>query len=179
MLFVFLNQLVPKNLFLFSYGSNYMIYFIIGIIGALLLKKFPETFEAFQSKCTMLQKTSNLVVLFLFITIIGFSIIYINNIINILILGLATLAIIAIFWSVSFPKIIIILGDISYSFYLIHFFIVKFCTRILMKLGLPNNIFTLFLYSIICYVITASISWVIYSLIEKKLADKLKGILLK
>lgn len=176
---VILNHLLPKNIFTFSYGSNYMIYFVIGIVGALILKKFSKSFSIFQKKCAVLQKTANFVTVLLVAVFVGISAIYVDSIINILILGFSTCAIIAIFWSVYFPPIIIKLGDISYSFYLVHYFVVKLCTRVFMNLGLPNNFFTIFFYPVVCYIITVCIAWAGYVIIEKKFGAWLKRVLLK
>ncbi len=176
LLLIVLNRVVPNSLFLFSYGSNYMIYFVIGIIGALLLKKSEKRFFIKQIHSS---KLSILLFVLLFAFFIGFSTIYDDTVCNVVILGLSILAAIVLLWSASFPKIIVMLGDISYSFYLTHYFLVKLFTRVLIRLVWPINTFFAIVFLILCFVVTACISWVSYQLIEKRLAGKLKKIFLK
>lgn len=175
LILVVLNHFAPKNLFLFSYGADYMIFFIIGLIGAIIMKSSKEAFKELKNKFAILQKASLFICLFLFAAFIGFSTVYSTTILNILILGFLVFAAIFSFWHVSFPKIIVFFGDISYSFYLIHYFIVKLCTRLFMKSMLANNVFCSIVLPVVCFAVTALLAWISYELIEKRLANKLRS----
>ncbi len=179
LIFVILNHIAPKNLFLFSYGDDYMIFFIVGIVGAILMKSFKKAFEKLNNKCAVLQKASIIILLFLFAAFIGFSTVYDGTILHVLILGLVILAVIIAFCHIDFPKIIVALGNISYSFYLIHYFLVKLFTRFLMKSMLDENVFCYIVLPVVCFAVTALLARISYELIEKRLADKLRAVLIK
>ena len=82
--------------------------------------------------------------------------------------------ILAILWGgTEFPYLFIRLGNISYSFYLIHYFVVKGFTRVLLKQN-TTNLFTSSCGAVICIVVTYVVAIISWNLIEVKLSNFLK-----
>lgn len=73
-----------------------------------------------------------------------------------------------IFPTFSFPKWIVGLGNLSFSFYLIHKFVIAVVNKIVSHV---------FLGTLLAFALTLAISFVSYYLIEKKLSSKLKKII--
>lgn len=79
-----------------------------------------------------------------------------------------------LFIDVKFPKFLILIGNMSYSVYLIEYF-----TTAIYKLFRTNSIFINVIYFILMLLVTYLISWYSYLLIEKKLSKKLTDLFIK
>lgn len=163
-----------KNIFTITYCRTYMLYFVFGIIGAMLMKRFYTKAEALWMKVKVSPLSSQFISILLLIIGMSLSIIYRETELSAMILGACVLIIIFTFWKVDFPKLWVRLGDISYSFYLLHFFAARLYARVIAKFFTIRGDFYNIMAAVIFYIIVMCISYVSYRCVEVKFAKWLR-----
>lgn len=164
-----------ESLFLETYGQSYVAFFAIGIFFKMIEQRIP-LFERNKLSKNRSVGWITAVIGFTFLAILSVN--YSETIGYFIIISTIFLIVITLLRMANFPKLFVHLGDISYSFYLIHYFIVKGFTRIILK-GNPINLFTSFMGLIFCIIVTYVIACVSWNLIEVKLSRLLKKCLMK
>lgn len=159
-----------KNLFLDTYGKNYVAFFAVGILIRAAEQYIPlnirEKIPQIKSVGWIGASTGVVVMVVLsmnYSETVGYFIIIPVIFILAILLGGGT----------EFPYLFIRLGNISYSFYLVHYFVVKGFTRVLLKQN-TTNLFTSSCGAVICIIVTYVIAIISWNLIEVKLSDFLK-----
>lgn len=160
------------NLFTAAYGKVYMIYFPIGMLIRILSDIF---YDYAQRQNAGVEWNCPLCT----IIIIGFvylSQFYSESSICILLCSLIFGVFVTVLRDMKFPVAFINLGNISYSFYLAHYFIVKFYSRIVLKY-IGMNQFTIWAGVILCLALTIMVAKVLFDLFEVKCSHKMRGML--
>ena len=162
------------NIFLFTYCRFYMIYFICGFMAAIIEKKMIDhQSEILNGECLKYFSFAEcLVGLLIFLLL---SCIYKENLLFALIMF--TIFLISLIISggacktkVKFSGTILYLGRISYSFYLLHYLVCKFTTRVLVG---ENSLILFLLAMIISYIMTILIAF-IYNKVVDSIINVLK-----
>lgn len=176
---VILREFVPKNIFTDAYGAKYMLYFIIGIVAACFWDQILAAARKLHLVLRPLEKTAVTTVISLMIgvCILGVSLLYKDTYPFILLMGVLFVVMLAVFWQYQFPKPFVVMGNISYSFYLIHYFVVKLYLRMFCDSSEVTNIGTAILMFVVCYAVTTGLAYVCYLILEKWLTGVLKKLL--
>lgn len=177
---VILREFVPKNIFTDAYGAKYMLYFIIGILCACFWDKI---LDAAKNLHIVLTPTDNkaaklIAALSVGVCIIGISLLYKDNYIFIAFMGVIFMIMLALLWEYRFSKAFVVMGDISYSFYLIHYFVVKLYLRMFCNSNEVTNVALAVFMAVLCYAITTVLAYICFHIIEKRFSGWLKKVIL-
>lgn len=167
------KYILPENIFTITYCRIYMLYFAAGMIGAMLLRKFYGNAEKIfvQSKHALL---GTVVPLCLACVGIGLSLIYIETVYSALILSICVLALILVFWKERFSRLWVTIGDVSYSFYLLHYFAARLYARVIARyLPMHNDLINI-AAAIVFYSLIMLVSYFCYRIFEVKLSGWMK-----
>ena len=141
------------NIITFAYGQFYMVYFVIGFL------------------VDNNEKKTNLLFLCICVAVfITFSCIYKENIICAAIIAFTFIAAVTLFEKRTFPKSILFMGKISYSFYLIHYLVVKFYLRVVY---FGTNSLLIILGLLVCFMVTVGLSWIYWNIFQKRIPSRL------
>lgn len=171
-LIVILKSIVPQNIFTDAYGAYYMMYFVEGILILFTAKPMLE----FSGKLKERLNHQGLIVITAFcigLIIVSYSTIFTENLLNILLCAVLFLTTLLFFGNVSFPKRLVKGGNIGYSFYLIHYFIVKGFLRLVHPDGETSLVMGI-LYFSLYFAVTVVLAPISYELIEQKFSVILK-----
>ena len=156
----FLGQNVVKDtLFSETYGRIYMINFSIGMILAVLLPKFK--------KYRMEFKVPAVVIILGCVLFVYFSLYFKENFILTICVGVVFCILVILGQGCTFHSVFVQFGNATYSFYLIHYFVVKGWLRVMMP-RIGSGIAIEVLGLIVCIGITAVLSQISYHLIESR-----------
>lgn len=176
---VIVREFVPKNIFTDAYGAKYMLYFVIGILVAC----FWENILSAAKKCHIVISTSEncavqtTVALIIGVLILSMSLLYRDTYPFILLMGVIFVVLLTVLWQYRFPKIIVEIGNMSYSFYLVHYFVVKLYLRIFCNSSEVTNVVFAILMAAVCYTVTTGLAYICYRVVEKWLTGILKKLL--
>ncbi len=160
LLFTFLGQNVVRvTLFSETYGRIYMINFSIGMILAVLLPKF--------NKYRIEVKVPEVVTILGCVLFVVLSLYFEENLVLTICVGIVFCILVILGQGCTFHSLFVQFGNATYSFYLIHYFVVKGWLRVIMpRIGSGIAIETVGL--IVCIGITAVLSQISYRLIESR-----------
>lgn len=157
------------NIITFAYGQFYMVYFVIGFLVALYDDKIRSLIHA--KRFDNNEKKTNLLFLCICVAVfITFSCIYKENIICAAIIAFTFIAAVTLFEKRTFPKSILFMGKISYSFYLIHYLVVKFYLRVVY---FGTNSLLIILGLLVCFMVTVGLSWIYWNIFQKRIPSRL------
>lgn len=149
------------NVFLNMYGNKVVLYFIVGIFAAVFLP-IRNIFDKYKINFVL----SFLgMILFLLCEQFYGSVSYIK----IIIVAGGFYILLIFLGNVNVSKVYARIGDLSYSFYLLHYFVLKLIYRICNVVG--RSILSSLLILIIAFLITYICSYVSWNLIEVKLGN--------
>lgn len=174
---VILKLLVPRNLFTDTYGRYYMLYFVEGLLFGILWDKTRSVMEGVREKLkTKLKSAGWIISLMIGTALILYSAIYDENLLGILLMGISFALLVLFLGSCTFPSILVKFGNMTYSFYLLHYFVVKLFLRLLTTENAVTNIPLAIVECVVCCAVTMGLSAVSYYLVEQKLTKWLKQI---
>lgn len=153
------------NVYLSIYGSKVMLYFMMGMIIALCL---PKDNMSKQKRINIVSVGIGLACFLLAEQCYG----QISYIKIIFVTGMF-LGIITYTRSYIFPTLFVKFGDISYSFYLLHYFAIKFFARILHTEHIENVGIICVLF-VTCFLFTTGLSYVSWQLVECRFGNYLR-----
>ena len=81
-----------------------------------------------------------------------------------------SIAAVTLFEKRTFPKSILFMGKISYSFYLIHYLVVKFYLRVVY---FGTNSLLIILGLLVCFMVTVGLSWIYWNIFQKRIPSRL------
>lgn len=146
-----------------------MVYFVIGFLVALYDDKIRSLIHA--KRFDNNEKKTNLLFLCICVAVfITFSCIYKENIICAAIIAFTFIAAVTLFEKRTFPKSILFMGKISYSFYLIHYLVVKFYLRVVY---FGTNSLLIILGLLVCFMVTVGLSWIYWNIFQKRIPSRL------
>lgn len=168
MLNILRNVTDSENVYMNTYGGMVVLYFGIGMITSILVKK-----EYIRTKRKL---TAIEAILFVSLFIVAEQFYGQVSYGKIILVGVSFMGILFFMKDWSVPKFFIKYGDISYSFYLLHYFVIKFFARIIF----PNNknLIVCLCMAVITFLSTCALSVLSYELIEQRFGSFLKRKLL-
>lgn len=172
-LLVILRQIFPGTLFLDAYGAKYMLYFVIGLLLASAWEQIMMHTQKIMLPARPQKWVSWIMVAGIGMLFLGSATIFRENYLSIIALGVLFVVLLLVFWNMQFPKLFVMLGNISYSFYLIHYFVVKGYVRLVCRSG-ESTAFTGIAAFLACYFLTAFLAYFSYRIVEVWLSKQLK-----
>ncbi len=170
LMFVFINEVTKTNVvWLNIYGGRVSLYWAAGILFSIFYSKKASLKQRYSKDISNIWK-SVLVVLGCGVFLICENY-YRLTIIEILLISVLMSVAILLFSNIRFPKTYLFLGKISYSFYLLHYFVIKAFSRLIapkMKSG------GVILNLILSFAITVFMSLISYELIENRATSCLR-----
>ena len=143
--------------------------FIVGVILSMVIRRIEKTYKLFFHNKLIFWIVVGIIVtllyterLFLRDYSLGWN----------MILSLMVIVIAMLFRAESFPKLFVYLGDMSYSIYLMHFFVIGLAARLLIDntvVSIKNTIII-----IVAIIIAVFASSICYEIIEKRITKKLR-----
>ncbi|MHB1454432.1 MAG: acyltransferase family protein [Saccharofermentanales bacterium] len=160
------------NVFSFSYCRLYMLYFAVGmalsLIPAGVLKKTNRSLSGKRIPSIFVVAGAGVSILI--------GLIYSENLAWITLDAVLFGAMILFLSESTFPKWVVKGGNMTYSFYLIHFFICKGFDRLIYHaVTIPGMIFTF----VAAFIISVVVAYIFYNIIEEKLGGALRHVLIK
>ena len=169
LLHILCNIVKCNNVYLNTYGGMVVLYFGVGMVTSILDNGQYERNER------RIRKSSAVIFVLLFIIAEQFygKLTYWK----IILVGLVYMFIIYFIKKWSVPKFFINYGNISYSFYLLHYFVIKFFSRVINFNH--ENVTGIIAGAIVTFAITYILSIISYKIMEKKFGVFLYKRLLK
>ena len=167
-LHIICSTMKSDNIYLNTYGGMVVLYFAVGMMVSI----FDKYIYARKNKTMKYSEAALAMILFLLAEQFYGQVSYVK----ILFVGIIFMGIVRVMSEWKVPVFFINYGDISYSFYLLHYFIIKFFSRIIVKDD--TNIIVCICMFAITFAITYVLSKVSHRLIEIKFGSYLKKVLL-
>lgn len=168
---VCINEFTGTNEILINtYGNLVALYWVVGILFAIFYgKNVSKPKENVKNKSFEVKK--QLFIIFGGILFLIFERFYELTFVKIVLISVLLILLIQLCADTYFPKAYLFLGRVSYSFYLIHYFVVKFFSRLIVPQTKVEMVFSF----LVSFSITLFLSYISYELVESRFASWLKG----